>query len=308
MSSPDVEAVRRFNRFYTQRIGVLHEGLLDSRYSLTEVRVLYEIAHRDGPSAAELAETLALDPGYLSRILARFTARRLIAKARAHDDARRVRLALTAKGREVFDDLDRRSSAEVGAMLGTLAPKSRRAAIAGMRAIEDGMSSEPPSAAPAAITLRGPRAGELGWIVHRHGVLYAQEYGWGERFEALVAGVVSDYIARLDPARDRVWIAERGGELVGSVMLVAKSRTVGKLRLLLVEPSARGTGLGTTLVTECVAHARAVGYRTLTLWTNSVLHAARRIYQRAGFRLVDEAPHELFGPGQRGQTWELDLR
>ncbi len=298
----EVEAVRRFNRLYTQRIGVLHEGLLASPYSLTEVRVLYELAHRDAPTAAELAGALALDPGYLSRILAAFATQRLVTKARHAGDARRAVLGLTAKGRAVFAGLDRRSDADVGAMLAALEPPARRAITTGMRAIEDALA---PRAAP--IVLRAPRPGDLGWVVERHGVLYADEYGWDDRFEALVARVVADVVAERDPARDRAWIAEQGDERVGSVFLVAKSRTVAKLRLLLVEPSARGTGLGTRLVDECIAFARGAGYRTITLWTNSVLHAARRIYQRAGFTLVAEAPHALFGPKQLGQTWELSL-
>jgi DNA-binding MarR family transcriptional regulator/GNAT superfamily N-acetyltransferase len=304
----DIAAVRRFNRLYTQHIGVLHEGLLDSSYSLAEVRVMYELAHRASPTAAELSAALAIDPGYLSRILAGFTRQRLVTRSRAPDDARRTHLALTARGRDVFTALDRRSDAQVAAMLASASPVAGRAMVSGMRLIEAALAPEPAPPAPAAITLREPRPGDLGWIVHRHGVLYADEYGWDARFEGLVAGVVADFAAHHDPARERAWIAERDGEIVGSIFLVAKSRTVARLRLLLVEPSARGTGLGTTLVTECVAFARRAGYRTITLWTNAVLHAARRLYQRAGFRLVGEEAHELFGPSQRGQTWELSLR
>jgi DNA-binding MarR family transcriptional regulator len=267
----DVAAVRRFNRFYTQRIGVLRGGILASPYSLTEVRVLYEIAQQAGITATAIATALGLDPGYLSRILAGFARKRLIARTRAPDDARRSHLALTAAGRALFADLDGRQRGEVAALLGDLAPAARGRVVDGMRAIEGALA---PRAEPGAIALRPPAPGDLGWIVHRHGVLYAEEYGWDARFEGLVA----------------------------------KSRTVARLRLLLVEPSARGTGLGTRLVDECVAFARQAGYRTITLWTNSVLRGARRIYQRAGFRLVAEEPHALFGKGLVGQTWELALR
>jgi DNA-binding MarR family transcriptional regulator/predicted GNAT family acetyltransferase len=300
----EVAAVRRFNRAWTRRIGVLQEGLLGSAYSLAEVRVLYELAHRDAPAAAEVADALGLDRGYLSRILARFASRRLITRTRAPDDARRTLLALTARGKALFAELDARQDAEVAAMLRAIAPGARGRLLDGVRTIEGALE---PAAAPGAIVLRDPRPGDLGWVVHRHGVLYAQEYGWDARFEGLVAAVVGEFVGGHDPARERCWIADRDGAIVGSIFLVAKTKTIAKLRLLYVEPDARGTGLGSRLVDECVAFARRAGYRTITLWTNSVLHAARRIYQGAGFRLVDEAPHAMFGRGLVGQTWELAL-
>ncbi|HTJ47589.1 MAG TPA: helix-turn-helix domain-containing GNAT family N-acetyltransferase [Kofleriaceae bacterium] len=299
----EVAAVRRFNRMWTRRIGVLHEGLLGSAYSLAEVRVLYELAHATPASAGSIAETLGLDRGYLSRILARFANDKLITRARAASDARVTILALTARGRSVFAKLDAAQDADVATMLKALPAPARARAIEGMRSIEAALSPAP----AGTIVLRDPRPGDLGWIVHRHGVLYAEEYGWDARFEGLVAAVVGEYVGSRDPARDRAWIADRDGEIVGSIFLVAKTKTIAKLRLLYVEPSARGTGLGSRLVDECIAFARRAGYRTITLWTNSVLHAARRIYQRAGFRLVDEAPHAMFGEKLVGQTWELAL-
>jgi DNA-binding MarR family transcriptional regulator/GNAT superfamily N-acetyltransferase len=301
-----VDAVRRFNRFYTQRIGVLDEGLLESPFSLTEVRVLYELAHRDRPSATELGKELGLDAGYLSRILRRFERRGLIARSPAPDDARRSLLALTRRGHAALDPLDARARSQIDALLGPLRGPDQSRLVEAMQTIE-GLLGAPATAAPPAYQLRPPRPGDLGWIVQRHGVLYAEEYGWDERFEALVAGIVADFVKHRDPARDRIWIAESAGENVGSIALVAKSKTVAKLRLLLVEPSARGRGIGARLVDECLRFAREVGYRTVTLFTDSSLVAARRIYQAAGFRLVAEAPHDEFGHGLIGQTWELAL-
>lgn len=300
----DVAAVRRFNRMWTRRIGVLREGLLGSDYSLTEVRVLYELAHREAPTAAEIADALGLDRAYLSRILARFAAQHLITKARAAGDRRRTLLGLTQHGRYLFASLDGQQERDVLAMLHGVSPPARARAIAGMRAIEGALA---PAEARGPIRLRDPRAGDLGWIVHRHGVLYAQEYGWDARFEGLVAGVVAGFAAGHDRRRERAWIAERDGEILGSVFLVAASRTIAKLRLLYVEPTARGVGLGARLVEACIAFARRARYERITLWTNSVLHAARRIYQRAGFTVVDEAPHAQFGEKLVGQTWELSL-
>jgi len=299
-----VPAVRRFNRFYTRRIGVLRAGHLDSPFTLAEVRVLYEIAHRDGVTAAALGRDLDLDPGYLSRMLAALARRRLIARARSATDARRSLLSLTARGRAQFAALDARQGDETRALVADLPAVDRGRLVGAMQTIEGLLAQEPRSARR---TIRATRPGDLGWILHRHGALYAEEYGWDERFEALVARVVADYLEHHDPARERCWVAELDGRIVGSVMLVAKSRTVAKLRLLLVEPSARGLGVGTRLVAECVAFARAAGYRKVTLWTNDLLHAARRIYQRAGFELVESAPHDLFGSGLIGQTWDLVL-
>ena len=301
-----VEAVRRFNRFYTKRIGVLHEGLLGSALSLTEVRVLYELAHREQPTAAALAKELELDAGYLSRILRGFKKRGLIAKTPSRNDARQSLLSLTARGREAFAPLNQRSHDEVAAMLGELTAGEQRRLIEGMSTIETllGAGHAEPK---VPYLLRPHQPGDMGWVVHRHGVLYAREYGWDETFEALVADIAATFIQNFDPKRERCWIAERAGEIVGSVFLVKQSATVAKLRLMYVEPKARGLGIGSRLAQECIRFARQVGYRKITLWTNSVLLAARHIYRKAGFRLVREEPHHSFGHDLVGETWELEL-
>ena len=301
-----VAAVRAFNRFYTHKIGVLDEGLLASAYSLAEVRVLWELAQRKQATATELRRDLGLDAGYLSRILATLESRRLLTRKPAPDDKRHQLLALTARGRRVFNGLDVRSADEIERLLRPLDGAARRALVGSMQKIEALLGG---SAAPAssAYVVREPEAGDLGWIVHRHGVLYAHEYGWDARFEGLVADVVARFAAGGDAARERCFIAERDGAIVGSVLCVDHSRTVAKLRLLLVEPSARGLGIGARLIDECIRFARAAGYRRLELWTNSVLTAARRLYERAGFVLVDEAPHRQFGKGLVGQTFRLTL-
>lgn len=306
-----VAAVRRFNRFYTRQIGVLNEGLLKSPFSLTEVRVLYELAHRDGPTATELGRELGLDTGYLSRILRGFEQRGLIDRQPSEADGRQSHLRLTSEGRSAADALDARSSEEIGLMLRTLSAGERRRLVEAMRTIETSLSARRErgrrSERNASYVIRPHQPGDMGWVVHRHGVVYAQEYGWDERFEALVAGIVAEFIQNFDPKRERCWMAERDGEIVGSIFLVKKSDAVAKLRLLLVEPSARGLGIGRRLVSECVRFARQAGYRTVTLWTNDVLHAARRIYQEAGFQLVSEERHHSFGYDLVGQTWELEL-
>ncbi len=300
-----VDAVRRFNRFYTKQIGVLHEGLLRSPFSLTEVRVLYELAHREKPTAAELGKELGLDPGYLSRILRGFEKRGLVGKVPSEADGRQSHLTLTARGREVFAPLNARSHDEVSAMLSKLSAVEQHRLIEAMRTIEKLLGARPEPKVP--YLLRPPQPGDMGWIIHRHGVLYAQEYGWDETFEALVAEIAAKFIQKLDPKRERCWIAERDGEIVGSVFLVKKSKTVAKLRLMYVEPKARGLGIGSRLVSECVRFARQMGYRKVVLWTNSVLVAARHIYEKAGFRLVHEEPHHSFGHDLIGETWELKL-
>jgi DNA-binding MarR family transcriptional regulator/N-acetylglutamate synthase-like GNAT family acetyltransferase len=298
-----VDAVRQFNRFYTRQIGVLSETLLDSGFSLMEVRVLYEIAHRTDASAAELSRELAVDSGYLSRILASFGDQGLLEKRASTADARRSLLKLTAEGERVFAELNTRTNEQIGELLSRLTPTQQHQVVHAMRNV---MRVFEPSARPT-IVLRAPEAGDLGWVVHRHGVLYAQEYGWDARFEALVAGIVASFVENFDAKRERCWIAEMDGEVVGSVFLVQKSDTVAKLRLLLVEPSARGFGIGSRLVAECIRFARQAGYQAITLWTNDILHAARRIYEREGFRLVQEEPHNSFGAGLVGQYWELKL-
>lgn len=305
VSAGQVAAVRAFNRFYTRRIGALKEGLLASPFSLTEMRVLYELAHREGLTAADLGDELQLDAGYLSRILRRFLARGLLARSPSAKDGRARVLSLTRKGRATFAPCDRRSSEEVAAMLAELSAAERKRLVSAMAAIERLLAKGRP--AGGRVVLRAPGPGDLGWIVHRHGALYASEYGWGERFEGLVARVVADYLAGHDPRRERCWIAERDGEILGSVLLVRQSDRVAKLRLLLVEPEARGLGIGRRLVEECVAFARRRGYRRVVLWTNGRLDAARAIYEKTGFRLVRSGPSAFFGPSEVEQVWRLDL-
>jgi len=307
-----VEAVRAFNRFYTKRIGALSEGLLRSPFSLTEMRVLYELAHREKLTAGELAADLGLDAGYLSRILREFASQGLLARQASAEDGRRRDLTLTEKGRKTFAPFDRASSEEVSAMLAALGTAERRRLVTAMKSIERLLSSGADGAAAAdgprsRLVLREARAGDLGWIVHRHGSLYASEYGWGDQFEGLVARVAGDFLSSHDPKRERCWVAELDGEIVGSIMLVKASARVAKLRLLLVEPSARGLGVGRRLVEECVAFARAAGYAKVVLWTNPELHAARAIYEKTGFRLVRTETTRVFGAPQKAQTWELTL-
>jgi DNA-binding MarR family transcriptional regulator/GNAT superfamily N-acetyltransferase len=300
-----VESVRRFNRFYTRQIGVLEEGMLASPYSLAEVRVLYELAHRDQPTATEVGRALGLDGGYLSRILRGFQQRGLVDSTPSAADGRQNLLRLTGQGREIFDSLDARARAAVGAMLSRLPAPEQCRLTAAMQAVEAVLAEEPDSREP--YHLRPHRSGDMGWIVHRHGVLYAHEYGFDERFEALVAEIVAKFVRELDPERERCWIAERDGEIIGSVCLVKESDKVAKLRLLLVEPKARGLGLGRRLVGECIRFARRTGYEKITLYTDAALRAARRLYEDAGFRLVREEPHRSWGPDSLGQTWELEL-
>ena len=252
-----VATVRAFNRFYTQKIGVLDEGLLASAFSLAEVRVLWELAHRRQATATELRHDLGLDAGYLSRMLARLEARRLVTRRPARDDKRQTLLTLSARGKRVFNALDVRSADEIERLLRPLDNAGRRALVSSMQTIEALLGAKPPATAPSSYVLRGPEPGDLGWIVHRHGVLYAEEYGWDARFEALVAEIVARFVAHYDRARDRCFVAERGGAVVGSVFVVAHTRRVAKLRLLLVEPSARGLGIGARLVDECIRFARA---------------------------------------------------
>jgi DNA-binding MarR family transcriptional regulator/N-acetylglutamate synthase-like GNAT family acetyltransferase len=300
-----VAAVRGFNRFYTQKIGVLNERLLKSRFSLTEARVLYELAHRERPTATDLRGALGLDAGYLSRILRRFERRGLIARTASKADGRQSLLTLTAKGRTAFAPLDARSRRDIGALMGGLGVPDQARLVAAMATIERLLGAPPKDAVP--YLLRPHQPGDMGWVVQRHGVLYAQEYGWDERFEGLVAEIVAKFIAHFDPKKERCWIAERNGEIIGSAFLVKKSKTVAKLRLLLVEPAARGLGLGGRLVEECLRFARQAGYRKVTLWTNDVLHAARQLYVKAGFRKVGSERHHSFGHDLVGETWELVL-
>jgi DNA-binding MarR family transcriptional regulator/predicted GNAT family acetyltransferase len=305
-----VAAMRRFSRFYTRRLGVLDDRFLDSPFSLAEARVLYELTQRDRATATELCASLGLDAGYLSRIVRGFAERGLVSKTPAPQDRRQSRLALTAKGRKAFAPLERRSHDDVAAMLGALSDAEQERVVAAMGAIERliGEPAREADAAQPAYVLRPPGAGDMGWVVARHAALYAQEYGWtSPRFEGLCAGIVAEMINTHDPARDRHWIAAMDGAPVGSVFCVRASDEVAKIRLLLVEPSARGHGIGKRLVDECVDFARAAGYRRMTLWTHSVLVAARRIYQAAGFELVKQWTHADFGVPVVGETWEREL-
>jgi DNA-binding MarR family transcriptional regulator/N-acetylglutamate synthase-like GNAT family acetyltransferase len=300
----DIEAVRRFNRFYTRQIGVLQEGLLRSPFSLAEARVLYELAQRDQPTAAELCKELGLDAGYLSRILRGFARRGLIEKRPSRSDGRQSLLALSADGRAAFRLLEQAARDQIGTLLEPLPASGQGRLLQAMRTIETLLGAPEPR---VPYILRAHQPGDLGWIVHRHGVLYAEEYGFDQQFEALVAEIVAQFAHHHDTRRERCWIAERYGAPVGSVLLVRQSDDVAKLRLLLVEPAARGLGIGARLVEECTRFARRAGYRRITLWTNSVLHAARRIYEQAGYRLVHEEAHHSFGQDLIGETWQLAL-
>ena len=300
-----VAAVRRFNRLYTRRIGVLQDGFLRSPFSLAEARVLYELAHRDKATATELAAELDLDHGYLSRILRGFNERGLIVKTASPNDRRQSLLSLIAKGRMAFAPLDQRSQDEVAAMMDKLSATDQDRVVAAMHAIEGALCGVPAAKTP--YVLRPPRAGDMGWVVARHGALYAEEFRWDERLEALTAEIVAAFVRNHDPKRERCWIAERDGENVGSVFLVRETDEVARLRLLLVEPKARGLGIGTKLAEETVRFARAVGYRKITLWTHAVLVAARRIYEGAGFILTHQWKHDMFGKELVAETWELGL-
>ena len=300
-----IAAVRRFSRHYTRVIGVLQEGLLQSGFSLAEARVLYELANRTETTAGTLGRELGLDAGYLSRILARFAQDGLLTRTQVATDRRASVLALTEAGQAAFAPLDTRSRTEVGALLARLSEPAQAELVQAMGRIETLLADTPPAATPW--ILRPHRPGDIGWVVARHGALYAAEYGFDARFEALVARVAGDFLASHDPACERCWIAERDGINVGSVFLVREDPDTARLRLLLVEPTTRGLGIGKRLVAECIGFARTAGYRRMTLWTNDVLIAARAIYQAAGFRLVASKPHAMFGPAMVGEDWDLAL-
>ncbi|MEX3953284.1 GNAT family N-acetyltransferase [Paraburkholderia sp. EG287A] len=296
------EFVRRFNRFYTRQIGVLHEHLLESEFSLTEVRILYELAHRDGLTTSDLCRELGLNAGYMSRVIAGFEKKGLVVKQRSETDARVSELALTAAGRDTFEPLNVASRNEVMAMLERLTDAEQQQLVDAMAQVH-GLLGE----STASYVLRDPQPGDMGWIVHKQAVLYAQEYGWNAEFEALVAEIVAQYIRDYDATSERCWIAERDGKPVGSVFVVRHDAETAKLRLLYVDASARGLGIGHRLVDECLRFARSVGYKRMILWTNSVLTDARRIYEKAGFQLVEEEPHHSFGKDLTGQIWARDL-
>ena len=304
-TSTSIESIRRFNRFYTRQIGVLEEGLLQSPYSLTEARVIYELAHHEQTTAAELASELKLDAGYLSRILRDFAQRGLIDKQPSETDGRQTVLSLTEAGQGAFALLNGRSRNQIEAMLNALSPADQNRLIESMNTIQALLGSTPERSVP--YLLRPHQPGDMGWVVARHGIFYNSEYGFDETFEGLVAEITGEFIKHFDPKRERCWMAEMNGEIVGSVFIVKKSDEVAKLRLLIVDPKARGLGIGKRLVDECIRYARQVGYRKITLWTNNVLTAARHIYQSAGFKLVAEDPHHSFGRDLVGETWDLDL-
>jgi DNA-binding MarR family transcriptional regulator/GNAT superfamily N-acetyltransferase len=300
-----VAAVRAFNRFYTRKLGVLDQQLMKSPFSLSEARVLYELAHREELAAKEIGIELGLDPGYLSRIVQKFDDDGLISRKPLPTDRRQYRLALTAKGRQTFARLERSMQDDVGAMLAALRISGSQRLVEAMATIEQ-LLGAPDTPAPPAI-LRNHRPGDMGWVVQSHGAFYASEYGFDSSFEALVAEIAAKFLTSFDASRERCWIAELDGVPVGSVFLVKHSDDVAKLRLLLVEPAGRGQGLGQKLVGECVAFAKACGYRKITLWTQSILVAARGVYQNAGFELVASEPHRSFGQSLIGETWEREL-
>lgn len=302
-----VEAVRRFNRFYTRQVGLLDEHLVRSPFSLSEARVLHEIAHHEETTATHLARELHLDPGYLSRILRGFERKGLIERQPSSEDRRQQRVSLSEAGEKAYAALNAGSRVQVESMLAALASDCQERVVGAMSLIQESLEAPPEHRVP--YILRPHQAGDMGWVVHRHGVIYNQEYGWDERFEALVAEIVARFIQDFDQKRERCWIAEREGENVGSVFLVKHPDRPGvaRLRLLLVEPRVRGLGIGGRLVHECTRFARQAGYEKITLWTNSVLHAARRLYEKEGYRLVDEEPHHSYGVDLVAQDWELDL-
>jgi DNA-binding MarR family transcriptional regulator/N-acetylglutamate synthase-like GNAT family acetyltransferase len=302
----EVSAIRAFNRFWTQQIGLLQAGLVDTPYSLTEARVLFELAQRESTDLADLRGALRLDAGYLTRIVGRLKDAGLITAERSPDDGRRQVIRLTGQGRAEFGTLDARSNEATASMLEGIAAADRRRLVAAMATIEDTLAPRP-AEPPRGYLLREPGPGDLGWMVGRNGAVYAAEYGWDQSYEALVARIVADFAQHHDPARQRAWIAEVDGEPVGCVLCVRRDEDTAQLRILLVDPAARGLGIGARLVEECIRFARTAGYRSLVLWTNDVLVSARRLYEAAGFELVDEEAHHSFGHDLVGQMWRLDL-
>ncbi len=309
MSSHDraaqIEAVRRFNRFYTRQIGVLEEGHLQTPYSLTEARIIYEMAHHEQTTAAELAAELKLDAGYMSRIVRDFSKKGLIDKQPSKTDGRQTVLSLTEAGQAAFATLNSRSRNAIGTMLDTLSEADQTRLGEAMQTIQTLLGIAPEHSVP--YLLRPHQPGDMGWVVQKHGVLYNTEYGWDETFEGLVAGIVAEFIQHYDHKRERCWMAEMNGEIVGSVFVVKKSDEVAKLRMLIVDPKARGLGIGKRLVNECIRFARQMGYKKMTLWTNDVLVAARGIYQSAGFQLVEAEAYHGFGKDLVSEMWELVL-
>lgn len=301
-----IQAVRNFNRFYTQRIGVL-DPYLGSDLSLTEVRVLYELAHRDQPTASELGRDLALDAGYLSRILRRFESKGWLARVPSVADARQSLLALTEAGHKVFAPLQQQSRDEAAALLATLGAGDRQQLVNAMGTVHRLLARATEPAPTRTIVLRDPKPGDMGWVVQQHGEIYAHEYGWNSEFEALVASIVSKYLKDFQPDAEKCWIAELDGERVGAVFVVRKTARVAQLRMLILNRQARGLGLGGRLADECIQFSRSKGYKKMQLWTNSCLDAARALYAKRGFRLLRSAPYHGFGQDLVGETWELRL-
>ena len=301
----NVDALRSFNRLYTQRIGVLNRRLLDSPFSLAEARVLFELAHDESPTASKIGKRLELDAGYLSRILHGFTRQRLVVRKRSSSDAREFTLSLTAAGRSAFRELDRRSHRQASAMLSALPESSREDLLDGIGRAKRVLAAD--AGEERKIVIRQPQPGDIGWAIERHGRLYADEFGWNAEFEALVATLFANFATKHDPSRERCWIAETDGRRAGCVFVVRNKehRTVAQLRCLLVDPSARGLGVGVRLVERCIEFARATGYRSMMLWTNDVLVSARKIYEAAGFVLDREYRHRSFGHDLVGQIWSL---
>ena len=301
-----VHAVRQFNRFYTKQIGVLRQGWLGSAFSLAEARVMYELAHHDQPTATDVGKELGLDAGYLSRMLRNLDQRGLLRRSRSTTDGRRAHVSLTARGNAAMAQLDHATQKDVAATLKTLSAGDQRRLVSAMQVIEALLGK--PREAPASYVLRPPHPGDLGWVIHRQGILYSEEWGYNEEFEALAAKIVAAFVQNLRPSKERCWIAESNGEIVGSVFLMYKSNTVAQLRLLFVEPSARGLGIGSRLIDECVRFARQAGYRKITLWTQSELVAARRLYKKAGFTLGAKKVHDSFSrKGLVAETWDRTL-
>ncbi|HTW52743.1 MAG TPA: bifunctional helix-turn-helix transcriptional regulator/GNAT family N-acetyltransferase [Stellaceae bacterium] len=300
-----IAAIRRFNRFYTVKLGVLSEHFLNTPFSLTECRVLQALAQRDGATATWLGRELDLDPGYLSRLLRDFERQGLILRNASRQDARQAMISLTSAGRDAFEPLDRASHRAIGGMLAPLAESDQERLVAAMRMI-GGLLGEEQERAPAFV-LRAHRAGDMGWIIDRHGALYAQEYGLNHKMEAYVAEVLAKFLRDFDPAREHCWIAEQDGQRIGSVFIVKESDAVARLRMLIVEPKARGLGVGRALVKECLRFARQAGYSEIVLWTHSILTAARRIYDSVGFVIEETETHDEFGPELLGETWRLRL-
>jgi DNA-binding MarR family transcriptional regulator/GNAT superfamily N-acetyltransferase len=302
-----IAAVRRFNRFYTRKIGVLSEAFLNTPYSLTEARVLHALAHRDGATATWLCEELGLDAGYLSRILRGFEQRKLIFRNPSPQDGRQTLISLTPAGRDAYEPLDRASQSDIGNLLAPLPEAEQERLVGAMRTVSSLLGDAAEATPRPAFILRSHRPGDMGWVTQRHGALYSEEYGLNDRMESYVAEVVAKFLREYDPAREHCGIADQDGMPIGSVFLVSESDEVARLRLLLVEPKARGLGVGRRLVEECIRFARQAGYREITLWTHSILTAARRIYAATGFEIADTEEHDEFGPTLIGETWILRL-